>query len=588
MDIASLINPSPSSEDSKAETSSSTLLQKSQTNLSPVFNSSPSRRHTIASMLNKDEYDFLQHRVRSSADCNQTLALTPNVLPDVLKRPGNPSANMVSTLSYGLNDEPQDVIRDSSLDFSDLHEVPVDLPSYLLPPMTKLPTPTICNRADLAFNPSPNVSSDDVNKLPAYLPKGSQQGSDLNFLPPKPNFQVTEPSSASNNLKSIIGLPTSLLLHDQPETPLKSTPLNLRKPSARKAKAKRKPDGGIKLEEVTKQAGTQKWDLSSIKPKSRPRRYESPPIWAQSYRKLNNMPMVQTCINFDIHPLEKHAGSYKPVTEQIKNLSGLPPSLTNVLQFEELTRKVTEWLFGSLQSLGEDRQYAEVEVKLGRIIQKDTGQRLSLPVLTETAVTTDFAREKTTFVSSVSDEQFRLAMEFLKVLAKESKKGLRKPTYIEAIPKVYMRDEIYRNYDGGRNFRLTFNSGNELIEQIDKKKVDHLAVYSPGDRLDFRITVSVEVPVSEDEVNMKVLKKLTERCKTRVSYKHAAFQADLTTVISDKTKMSNEVELEVNKDLLLQNFNSTLSGDRDASIKFEEFVRFLIDNTRLVLRKVAR
>jgi hypothetical protein len=136
----------------------------------------------------------------------------------------------------------------------------------------------------------------------------------------------------------------------------------------------------------------------------KPKRYDIPPIWATSWKKAyakNNTSKVNGSL-----------GRRAPAT-----LSGLPTSITNVTPYEDLTRKITEWLFSNILELGDEKQYIEVEFKFGKICTKSNDQRLTLPVITETVLRPDYTRAETFFQAALSDEQFGRANTFLDELS---------------------------------------------------------------------------------------------------------------------------------------------------------------------------
>lgn len=87
--------------------------------------------------------------------------------------------------------------------------------------------------------------------------------------------------------------------------------------------------------------------------------------------------------------------SFRPqYSNEHPTLGSWEPSITNEIPYEELTRKVTSFLFRhviknddpTLNWNGAGGPILEIEAKLGQIVSKMTGSRLRLPVQTETVL----------------------------------------------------------------------------------------------------------------------------------------------------------------------------------------------------------
>ena len=88
------------------------------------------------------------------------------------------------------------------------------------------------------------------------------------------------------------------------------------------------------------------------------------------------------------------------------------PSITNVIPYEEVTRKVMDFLFvevveridvGLVHQAGLAGAQLEIEAKLGQLVDKNTNDRLRLPILTESIFNKDHPSWRTTFRSSMTE-----------------------------------------------------------------------------------------------------------------------------------------------------------------------------------------
>lgn len=609
---------------------------------SPAASSSPaSRRQTVSSLLNDDESDYLNSRVNAANEkSNQHIAAHGSQTSPIL-----PSSPLVERSQSPLTTRP---LRDSPDQRTKSNHNSPSIPRRslqsdgIVSPKTKaaISGVQLSSRASAPNLPHPPTNgskmiehlshedltasrgniSEEGNSSPPAIRRESNEG-ELNtgHLPLKREPRSSVVTSTSSSVAH--ATPSSFLPSSLPPTPKdQSNRAAMHKPKQPNGHSLgngyEKSDNNIHEKENIKGEPVYRQDASPSSPKRvKHTRYDEPPIWAQSYRALNNMRKIQV-VNQPLrngYPQRNHApmrsqrppqrqGGPRPLQRpppqqqqqpagsalsQIPNASGLPFSLTDVLPFEDITRKVTEWLYATLTNLGENRKYVEVEVKFGQIFERKTDERLSLPVTTETVINSEFAKNQTAFRATMPDQLFKLAAGFLDSLANDGK-GSDKPTKIVAYPVSHTRDLSFAPRGNADNIRLTLNKEDQEIERMIKRPIDHLVVYSPGDLLDFRISIALEIPQTAADIDLTKLEPRSERVKTRLSYLHRAFQVDLTSVVSDKISTSLELELEINKQLMLEYFEALTRREKDASLKFEELIRFTIDNTRLIMRKLSR
>jgi hypothetical protein len=186
-------------------------------------------------------------------------------------------------------------------------------------------------------------------------------------------------------------------------------------------------------------------------PKVKRRRYEEPPIYAQrSVRTKGRIPMIPN----RCPPIPKHArnsvqnhfvmrqrnlSAQAPVAEspakvrhetppvngpstpnqpseptQTGSLGPWEPSISGFIPHEEVTKTVCDFLFQHVvlrndataapagsASVGQGA-IIEVEAKLGQLVDMDRGERLNLPILTESIVNKENSRFRTAFESTMT------------------------------------------------------------------------------------------------------------------------------------------------------------------------------------------
>ncbi|KAF5101255.1 hypothetical protein D0Z00_000925 [Geotrichum galactomycetum] len=258
-----------------------------------------------------------------------------------------------------------------------------------------------------------------------------------------------------------------------------------------------------------------------------------------------------------------------------------------MLPFNDLTRKITTWLYVTLVNLEEDKKHVEVEIKLGKIYDKSTRQRVKLPIVTDTIIDFEHAKTSTFFEPGLTDAEFVKAKSLFDNLAKESKRNPSSATAIINFPERETTDIIMAERGSSNNLRITYNEEFKQTERITKQKIDQLLIHSPRSDHDFRITVSIEIPDKESVINKDKFISSTKRAKRRSSYIHKALQVDLTRVKTDDTVVTHELELEINQSLLLQYFNGTKNQVAGESLNFEGLIQFTVDNARLVVEQLA-
>lgn len=329
----------------------------------------------------------------------------------------------------------------------------------------------------------------------------------------------------------------------------------------------------------------------------KPRRYDSPPVWAQSYRLVRKrMKRDNRLDNSGVPPYAAASNGGPPPPPGTGGPAGgsanveggtiLRPSITGVVPFVDMTRKIAEWLYSNLLSMDDqDRRNVEVEIKFGTIADKATQRRLDLPVTTETLLQPAYAQQRTRFVASLQDDQFRHANEMLDGLA-----GGSSPT-LQRLPALRTRDSVFASRDGGGKIRVTHDeSGENVVARINKRRVADIMVYSPGDLVDFRLSLNVETPVGPGEQLAQT--PSTIRNKNRQSYRAPGMQFDLTSVISPSSSgdsVSKELEVELDGPQLVRLFDAyRLHSDAAAMDQFEELLHQALDNTRAIARKLSR
>lgn len=364
-----------------------------------------------------------------------------------------------------------------------------------------------------------------------------------------------------------------------------------------------------------------------------------PPIWAQNYRLVHGQNPIITVSERDQHQnkgrgdrgyrqrqyynndsshYNSNGGSgynnrnSKSGNNNSKttNSSAFTYNLFGLTQRDPLTQTVAEWVHYELDNIPiEDLQQVEIEVKLGTITEKATLNRTKLPVSTECVLNPAERNPAIYFDASVNEAYFKKTVSFLDNLVK-TKRSSGDSDKLEAYPNQYNLDLFYDSPWDSNKIRVSLNENNMFIDGIVKKTIASLEIYSPGDLVDFRISINLEKPVSEQLLAQLQASKTApkfQREKNRLTYIQSVLKIDLTSVdmpTKKKTQQTahgslnkkedeikKEIEIELNPNVVLECFQldqSNRKRDNGEPSNLELLLGYLLNNTRLIIRNFSR
>ncbi|KAJ1951870.1 mRNA-capping enzyme subunit beta, partial [Dipsacomyces acuminosporus] len=218
-----------------------------------------------------------------------------------------------------------------------------------------------------------------------------------------------------------------------------------------------------------------------------------------------------------------HAGSGTITFNESKAFSPLrlEQNIFGARPAEDIVRVVADFIYTHMVS----RTNIEIEGKLGRLVDKKTGQRIMLPVLSETVIKDD---RTIRFESSMTLPQHAQFNKILNQRVDETRRPDFKGSRVE-YKHTKEIDHFYR-IDGTRIRVTTNKESGDVIGVITKNKIADLNIYSPRTKLDIRITINEESPIAKPDVEGN--KPILERHKDRLSYKQDLWSFDLTQVVS--------------------------------------------------------
>jgi len=133
--------------------------------------------------------------------------------------------------------------------------------------------------------------------------------------------------------------------------------------------------------------------------------------------------------------------------------------------------------------------------------------------------------------------------------------------------------------------RRTIDDDSHAIKaQIIKSRIADLDIYNPRCDFDYRISISIESPWDgESHWLTETTEGGRDRKKDRMSYRHLAYQIDLTQVsYLSTTKKEHELEVEISTEQIRIEL-ANLQAQRPS--RYEELVRGFLDNVRILCRK---
>ncbi|KAF7299126.1 mRNA-triPase domain-containing protein [Mycena indigotica] len=275
-------------------------------------------------------------------------------------------------------------------------------------------------------------------------------------------------------------------------------------------------------------------------------------------------------------------------TGSVENGGSMPPlslSILGVEPLDEFIKEIADWVHYQIQNAPPDVQgKIEVEAKVG-ILRDRSNQRLMLPILVESILKPDWSEIR--FESNMSMQQHK----HFNTRLNELKLSSSQPSF-PASPLGYSHlhlvDSFYPSDDNKNKIRVTRNEKTgEVVECMRKIRLGDLNVYSPKRAADWRISVSLEVPVTHP-----IGSATHSRKKDRLSYSHEEFSIDLTQVTSSSSptgapELLHELEIEFARpDVLVAAAHRR--GDPNLPelerSAFDELIRAFVNNARILVR----
>ncbi|PWN49536.1 mRNA triphosphatase CET1 [Violaceomyces palustris] len=265
-------------------------------------------------------------------------------------------------------------------------------------------------------------------------------------------------------------------------------------------------------------------------------------------------------------------------------------SIFGVDPLDEFSLIVGNWILEK----GLHEENLEIEAKVGLILDRETGQRVQLPVRNECIVDLHNIR----FESKMTMRQHAHYNQVLNNLVGHT--GA--PNYTAARVRCERVKEIDYSYQGGELGRLRVTRDAETLKikpnrSITKNRIADLNVYCPLREFDYRISLSQEKPIGRDLTDADLQDDpVSIREKNRLSYSHQNFVIDLTQVILPEKPQQplHELEVEVkdapslvkmaNPARIHPSSNNPNAAALQEWTAFDDQVLIFLNNIRLLIR----
>lgn len=312
--------------------------------------------------------------------------------------------------------------------------------------------------------------------------------------------------------------------------------------------------------------------LSELSTNSLPKKYNIVPVWARKWK-----PTVKALQSIDS-----------------KNFK-LEDSILSFIPDDDLTKSVQDWIYATLVSIEPPlRQFLEIEMKYGVIIDPTSSSRVNPPVSSQCV----FTDADSTMKPDIDERVFDEFNKYMKNIS-DLNENMGKFNIIDS----HTSDLSYRvrtHTERPKFLRMTRDVNTDRIAQfIEKRKISQLLLYSPKDSYDTKISISLELPVPDNEPPEKYKNHtpIGNRIKKRTSYIHndSCTRFDITRAESKPIKVNSradkepesettfEVELEMNTPALLNTFDNIQHDSKD----YASIVRTFLNNGTIVRRKLS-
>ncbi|KAI4721897.1 mRNA triphosphatase CET1 [Aureobasidium sp. EXF-10727] len=421
------------------------------------------------------------------------------------------------------------------------------------------------------------------------------------IAPPQPMSQPSLPSSQPQSA---------------PQTTLKRPAESEPEPSAPPKKTKKRyaeppiwaryvPSNPLYDPAVDRMLGPPPDPTQARRPSPRPNLQIIPPQQEQTAPQLQQQSAAVAQSNG--HPPQSMMNGHGPVNATKHPFLGPwePCIKGSMAQSDQFTLHVGKYLFEEILSradvgVGNAHNGAlEIEAKLGTLVDRNTDQRVHLPVQNPVVLDRNMS-SRLRFESHMTEAHHKRLNEFLNQAVQESAAipGRHRLDYkhryeidsfaqlsqagLDALPRSAL------NYlDPNRQPRLR-TSVNErappgtdpVIARIVKIRLADLDISCPMSPFDCRISINIEVDMHRPGIDPKAIvdggeTKFGERKKDRLSYTHSVYSVDLTQVKGTDGRKIHELEIEVDAIKLREQAEREAAGQPNG---FGDMVQGLVNN----------
>ncbi|KAI0755353.1 mRNA triphosphatase CET1 [Daedaleopsis nitida] len=278
-------------------------------------------------------------------------------------------------------------------------------------------------------------------------------------------------------------------------------------------------------------------------------------------------------------------GNQSDASEGSSGLPLLSPSIIGVEPLDEFIREIADFIHYQIYNRPQDAPgVVEVEAKIGILKERGSSQRLQLPVLVETILMPDALDVR--FESNMSAKQHQHFNILLNKLKTDNASAGANDISYEHLRLV----DNFFSPDGGRGEKIRVTRDEKTSEVracMRKVRLADLNIYCPKRAVDWRVSVSMEIPVPPPLGTPTHTRK-----KDRLSYTHQEFAIDLTQVTATagpniKPEVLHELEVEMrDSDYLLMAAAKRGKAEysKPEQDAFDDLVHAFVNNARILAR----
>ncbi|OIR58911.1 MAG: polynucleotide 5'-phosphatase [Amphiamblys sp. WSBS2006] len=226
------------------------------------------------------------------------------------------------------------------------------------------------------------------------------------------------------------------------------------------------------------------------------------------------------------------------------------------------------------------RNVLEIEARLGKMAEKESGQRIYLPIASDAVISPE-EKDAYRFDPSLPDTLHKEYNRLLNtIVAETARKG-----YVgDRVEYTHTREtDLFYKTQKGKVRKRVDTATQKTVQIAHKKNLCTVDIYLPDSELDLRLSVAIEMALGQDPLENSFL----QRKKDRRSYTKENIRVDLSQTTQEtgegKREVHNELELEWYDERAVEYLAGVEAGG--AGLFMERLAGFLAKAVKIAKRK---